>query len=182
MRDKVHLDFTKHLKDCEKLIQLAKTTKYPREEVEGHIYFAKFCAFARRFDDKNPEDLASRGAEHLAPARELLQKYPSTKPLESEIESANMMLRDDMFYRQVSTDEMRSVYEAMSSELHGTGHWYTCENGHPFTVGECGMPMELARCPECGETVVGGSHVPAEGVQRVEEIENLAHNADRLGV
>jgi len=40
----------------------------------------------------------------------------------------------------------KEVMSAMAREFRGSGHWYTCVNGHPFTVGECGMPMEQARC------------------------------------
>jgi len=35
----------------------------------------------------------------------------------------------------------------MAREFIGTGHWYTCLNGHPFTVGECGMPMQTSIYP-----------------------------------
>lgn len=191
-RAEISLDFTKHFEDCEALIKLATTTKYPREEVEGHIYFAKFCAFARRFNSaKQPEStettpatdgLTTKGDEHLALARKLLDQYPSTKHLESEIEATSLMLRGGTFYQNVSAEEMRAVYAAMSKEFLGTGHWYTCENGHPFTVGECGMPMELAQCPECGAAVGGSSHRPAQGVQHANDIENLARGVERLGV
>ncbi|KAI6083768.1 hypothetical protein F4821DRAFT_183973 [Hypoxylon rubiginosum] len=68
-------------------------------------------------------------------------------------------------YNPVSTDETRAVYTAMAREFSGIGHWYTCINGHPFTVGKCGMPMQQARCPECGEAVGGVRHMFAEGVQ-----------------
>jgi hypothetical protein len=47
-----------------------------------------------------------------------------------------------------------------------------CVNGHPFTVGECGMPMETSRFPECGERVGGAHHRAVEGVTRAEDIEN----------
>lgn len=40
-----------------------------------------------------------------------------------------------------------------------------------FTVGDCGMPMELARCPECGAQVGGQDHSPAAGVRRAEDFD-----------
>jgi hypothetical protein len=52
-----------------------------------------------------------------------------------------------------------------------TGHWYNCENGHPFTVGECGMPMETSRCPECGAMVGGLNRQAAAGVIYAAELE-----------
>ncbi|RYP53102.1 hypothetical protein DL768_001879 [Monosporascus sp. mg162] len=193
-RPEIKLDFSIYLKDCEALINLAISSKYPRQEVQGHIYFAHFVAFAwamtaaeeQSTDAVSGEEQAYRlkaeAADHLTSARELVQRYPSTKLLEPEIEAVEAMLGIRGFYQKVSAKEMREVYEAMSREFLGTGHWYTCRNGHPFTVGECGMPMQQARCPECGEAVGGQSHMPAEGVRRAEEIENLARGIDQIGL
>ena len=33
------------------------------------------------------------------------------------------------------------------------------------------MPMEEARCPQCGEPVGGNHHVPVDGVRRADDIE-----------
>lgn len=38
-------------------------------------------------------------------------------------------------------------------------------------MGECGMPMEEARCLQCGETVGGLSHNPAAGVTSAGDFE-----------
>ncbi|XP_055510302.1 E3 ubiquitin-protein ligase RNF213-like [Leucoraja erinacea] len=40
---------------------------------------------------------------------------------------------------------------------------YQCPNGHPCFVGECGRPMEVARCPECKAVVGGHNHNPVSG-------------------
>ena len=42
---------------------------------------------------------------------------------------------------------------------------------HQFAIGECGMPMERAQCPECGAPVGGESHRAVEGVTRAEDME-----------
>ena len=59
----------------------------------------------------------------------------------------------------------------MAREFTGTDHWYTCLNGHPFTVGECGMPMQTSVCPQCGAPVGGQSHQPAAGVTHARDFE-----------
>ncbi|KAJ8245187.1 hypothetical protein GJAV_G00274190 [Gymnothorax javanicus] len=41
--------------------------------------------------------------------------------------------------------------------------WYYCRNGHPCTVGECGMPMEVARCLDCGAEIGGNQSRPVAG-------------------
>lgn len=61
------------------------------------------------------------------------QKPGSTRGLEARVEEARRMLRDSVFYSPVTTDEQRAVYEAMRSELRGTGHWYYCVNRHPVS-------------------------------------------------
>lgn len=40
-----------------------------------------------------------------------------------------------------------------------------------FAIGECGMPMELARCPECGARIGGANHNLVEGATRAREME-----------
>lgn len=126
------------------------------------------------------EILKTEGLEHIALARALLRSSPSVTVSESEVDDVEHMLNEGVFYRSVSAEEMRDVYRAMASEFSGTGHWYTCARGHPFTVGECGMPMEQARCPECGSPVGGAHHQPAEGVRRAAEIEEIARGVGNV--
>ncbi|KAH0565115.1 hypothetical protein GP486_001499, partial [Trichoglossum hirsutum] len=118
--------------------------------------------------------------------------------LRNDIEKAKKLVNGGTTYTFVTTDEKREVYRAMASQFSGTGHWYYCRNGHPvrkpphrypitlwrstlnsasandvvkstqFTVGECGMPMQEARCPQCEAPVGGLDHDPAPGVHRAE--------------
>nr|XP_056704626.1 E3 ubiquitin-protein ligase RNF213 [Euleptes europaea] len=37
-------------------------------------------------------------------------------------------------------------------------HWYTCPNGHPCTIGECGRPMQRGVCVDCGAQIGGDNH------------------------
>lgn len=138
----------------------------------------------RKEQDTQREELKKKGLGHLERARGLLgtASAESRQIREAEIEAAENVLNGGVFYRPVTAEEMRAVYGAMASEFHGTGHWYTCELGHPFTVGECGMPMERARCPECGSPVGGQQHAPAEGVRRADAIEELARGLNGMGV
>nr|XP_034493275.1 E3 ubiquitin-protein ligase RNF213 [Marmota flaviventris] len=41
--------------------------------------------------------------------------------------------------------------------------WYNCPNGHPCSVGECGMPMEQGSCVDCGALIGGVDHKPHAG-------------------
>ncbi|KJZ69945.1 hypothetical protein HIM_10668 [Hirsutella minnesotensis 3608] len=179
------LDFGDQKKACENLISLARTRKHPKEEVQGHIFAAHPPRAASNDDGQAGIDQAAcerlkhEALEHLEKARAVMKESLSTRILEDEAKSVEAMLKDGV-YEPVTADELRAVYAAMAVEFRGTGHWYTCTNGHPFTIGECGMPMEMARCPECGERIGGQNHNAVEGVQRATQIENLAVEVDNL--
>ncbi|XP_008588585.1 PREDICTED: E3 ubiquitin-protein ligase RNF213, partial [Galeopterus variegatus] len=49
-----------------------------------------------------------------------------------------------------------------------TVRWYTCRNGHPCSVGECGMPMERSCCVDCGAPIGGINHRPQDGFHVIE--------------
>ncbi|KAK3386890.1 hypothetical protein B0H63DRAFT_541000 [Podospora didyma] len=200
----IKIDWSIYTAECEQLIALARNSKFPREEVQAHIFAAQLRVFARRLDlqdstahddvglgdnenapggsdDKAAERLTEAALNHIKHARDLLKAYPSTAVLADELDRVENMVKDGT-YSQVTAEEMRAVYTAMRKEFLGTGHWYRCTNGHPFTVGECGMPMEMARCPECGAAVGGQNHAPTEGVRRAEDIDNLEHDFQNLAV
>ncbi|NXA77003.1 RN213 ligase, partial [Thryothorus ludovicianus] len=40
-----------------------------------------------------------------------------------------------------------------------------CPKGHLCTVGECGLPMEMSRCPDCSLPIGGINHKPVQGFQ-----------------
>lgn len=197
----IEIDFSTNFEQCRELIHLAAETDRPHLQAAGHVYYAQLCGLTlalggfplrnsspadgvsvalqetRETAEPDPrETLKAQGHEHITKAKALMasRNWPSKQILETEIEAVETLLRGGVFYKPVTTEELRAVYAAMASEFRGTGHWYVCERGHPFTVGECGMPMQQARCPECGAPVGGQNHAPAEGVRRAGEIEDLA--------
>ncbi|KAK1519397.1 uncharacterized protein CCOS01_11048 [Colletotrichum costaricense] len=190
------IDPMPYIKDCQRLIETARMRNYSRLQVEGHICLAMFCYFAPP-DDAKPttdapeapkaensstkESMIKLGEDHLLEAEKIIKANPSAATMASEVETARRMLCDGVFYSEVSTDEMRAVYAAMSKEFSGTGHWYTCRNGHPFTIGECGMAMQQTVCPECNAPVGGRNHSSAEGVRHAVEIDALARGIGRMG-
>ncbi|KAH7304152.1 hypothetical protein B0I35DRAFT_152968 [Stachybotrys elegans] len=195
----VKLNLTSHIQDCTEMVRIAHETVHPREEVQGHLYLAQLYAFLQYLNgreeqgariattsgvsklDNSPDDLIQSARHHVNEAQALMDRNPSTSSLQRELEAVQVMLKDGS-YEQVTAQEMKEVYDAMAREFLGTGHWYRCENGHPFTIGECGMAMQLARCPECGATVGGQSHQSAEGVQRANDIDELARGVHNLGI
>lgn len=194
----ITLNLSSFMHDCDILIKDAKAALYPREEAQGHIFQAQLCAFSRTLvskfdtsvsrdteapasiftsDSLSPDQLRDKGLGHILQARRLLEKNLSTACLKNDLDATEELLNGGV-YRPVTADELRQVYAASMGELHGTGHWYMCPNRHPFTINNCGMAMEEARCPECGARIGGRNHVSVEGVTHATEIEEIARGID----
>lgn len=190
----VKLNMSIHWSDSARLIEQSRLLKYAREEVQGHIFAAQLCGLCLSLGEctmwstdqgvmkeQNADNLKEEALNHIRQARVLLEEYASTAVFKDEIDGVESMINGGI-YRPVTAEEMRAVYNAMSKEFWGTGHWYTCENSHPFTIGECGMPMEEARCPECGARIGGQRHQAVAGTRHAVEIENLARGMNGLGM
>lgn len=163
--------------------RLANSNKQPMIQVEANIYWARFASIeASTVVDASDCDSQARmnflkkgGHDRLTLARLLCSTYPGqTRGLMSEVDSAASMLQSLTFYAVVTSTEKEAVFAAMAAEFQGTGHWYVCENGHPFTIGECGMPMERGSCPQCRATVGGNDHALVQGVERDMEMDGFA--------
>ncbi|KAI4239984.1 MAG: hypothetical protein L6R40_005416 [Gallowayella cf. fulva] len=163
-------------KDCENLVQESQSRQQPQQAVEGLLYWTRFVALERgrsaSLSDEDMSALVDRAHVQLQLARDICVAHRGQTPgMLAEVSAAEKMLREATFYTPVTNAEKVEVYAAMAQSFRGTGHWYHCANGHPFTVGECGMPMETARCPQCGATVGGTNHVPAAGVTRAVDMD-----------
>lgn len=173
---KLTVDLSSLRTNCDNVINLAATSNQPRQQVEAHIFFAHSAALERVSLHDHGLDAAKllkeTGENHLAEARQICTASEApTKGLLAEVEEVARMLRDGVFYTQVTTQEWHEVVAAMATVFRGTGHWYFCENGHPYTVGECGAPMAISRCPQCGAPVGGSNHQSVAGVRHAADIE-----------
>jgi hypothetical protein len=197
----LRVDFAANRVLCEGLIAEATKSKSTYQQAEAQVLWAKFAAMEcsilqTEYEDddsglQNRVDLLKLSATNRLNALEeictqqdkiskahnnLMRRHrpdlvgeiqaDPVKKIADEAAEVRRMLREGM-----SCTEMRIVVTAIAKEFGGTGHWYRCVNGHPFTVGECGMPMQLAMCPECGAGVGGQSHRSTEGVTQARDIE-----------
>ncbi|MCJ1475096.1 hypothetical protein MMC13_003756 [Lambiella insularis] len=174
------LSLARNREDCEALIQDSRARQQPAHELEGLLYWVRFTALERgrsaSLSETDMSALIDRAHEQLGLAHNLCKEYPGqTAGMPAEISAAERMVRGDTFYAPVTNAEKAAVYAAMTQEFSGTGHWYNCVNGHPFTVGECGMPMQTARCPQCGAAVGGNHHQPVAGVTRATDMDEFGH-------
>ncbi|KIW23323.1 uncharacterized protein PV07_11531 [Cladophialophora immunda] len=161
--------------DCLKVLAAAREARQPAVEVEAHTFYAQCCLAERTYSSRSDilMALSKEATEHIDAAKEVCDLHPEpTRHVVGEVKTVEGMLESSTFTTVVNDAEWRLVINAMASGFRGSGHWYTCANNHPFTVGECGMPMQRARCPQCGAPVGGQDHTPAEGVRRATDLEN----------
>lgn len=171
---KLELDLKENKIFSKSLISNAMASHRVFERAEGNIFLAQLCALERETatDPAEGESLRQQGEMAIEEAELICDLHPGqTRGLAEELEGIKSMLSGSTFYAPVTSEERMAVVNAMSQELRGTGHWYNCENGHPFTIGECGMAMEVSRCPECGSPVGGRNHTTIGGVTHARDLE-----------
>ena len=171
---KVDMDLSTITEECEALIRNASKSKRLLHQAEGYIFLAQLHALERPYAStpEIAEQHLTQGTEAIDQAKALCNGHPAqTQGLLTEIEGAEKMLRGTTFYTAVTNEERMAVIAAMAREFSGTGHWYYCQNGHPFTIGECGMAMQRSVCPECGAPVGGQNHQAVEGVIHATDLE-----------
>lgn len=172
----IQVNLKENKKESQRLIKDAIDSRRVMQQTEGNLFLAQLCALERHNVTESAraeaETLWKEGNAAINEAERLCDLYPEqTRGLLEEIEGTKSMLGGITFYAPVTNQERRDILDAMSKEFRGTGHWYYCENGHPFTIGECGMAMQLSRCPECGSAVGGQHHQAADGVTHAQDFE-----------
>ncbi|KAI9097310.1 hypothetical protein DFS34DRAFT_593977 [Phlyctochytrium arcticum] len=158
----------KYAQQSRGLVQAAKEAMSHVIETEARLFWAHFELLALKYPHSSTQ---TEDRERQWLATYAVQKSSLKSCLaRCDQNRAEKLLRElngsEPFYSRVTDEERQAVYNAMEVKFRGAGHWYRCENGHPFTVGECGLPMELAKCPECGAQVGGQRHQPVAGVTR----------------
>ncbi|RFN53836.1 nfx1-type zinc finger-containing protein 1 [Fusarium flagelliforme] len=180
----------KWFKTCQELMEEAKEAKLPRIFIAATLAFAKIARAATwsAKSERNPS--GAQESDHIETARTLLStasffclSLGDSDVLTKRLE--DMMELYEPRVEEVTPEELASIRSAMVTGPHGmathSGHWYNCVNGHPFAIGECGMPMETARCPECGAAIGGANHRIVNGVSRAENMETPAEEVRREG-
>lgn len=198
---KLRIDLSDARTQCELLSTEAGSSSNHRLEAEAYILWARSAAMECGINESkadtwhrvNVEELSESATLRLRAAEDIcnaqtsihqrnMQRLQQERPdlggqtIPSWIASvqAQALKVRRMLREKLSNAEMSMVYEAMKRDIgNSAGHWYRCANGHPFTVGECGLPMQLARCPECGAGIGGTSHKPTDGVSRANDIDQM---------
>ncbi|KAI6373349.1 hypothetical protein MCOR31_003262 [Pyricularia oryzae] len=165
------------LQTCARLIGESTADKFPRASVQLTLCYTNMTKAleAHAGGGDKVAELADKARALLEAARRLCRelRFEGAQQLGATVEDTLRLFEDR--YEAVTAEELDDIKSAMVSGPGGiathSGHWYKCENGHPFAIGECGMPMELARCPECGANIGGQNHNAVAGVERASEME-----------
>ncbi|KAL8706506.1 MAG: hypothetical protein Q9201_000438 [Fulgogasparrea decipioides] len=154
---------------CATFVHDCESENLPKFGVKASLYYARaarsYQAYSQSFHTNvdDASNVVTTAKELLRKAEELCkQPFENADGLQHAVEEALKLL------------ELAAIKDAMISGPRGlathAGHWYNCANGHPFAIGDCGMPMQLARCPACGAPVGGQSHALVGGVTRAQEM------------
>ncbi|GAA5831211.1 hypothetical protein JCM5353_007381 [Sporobolomyces roseus] len=188
--------FKTALHDCQSAIELTESRRSGRLGVEGHLHllqtqleYSRFLCRAqldykiasRSSIVKSMED--SRGSA-LAVFDLAVETFSSSQPLsrgwlDEEVlpnrdkvceswEALLKYLRGDTIYQPVTDEERKMVIASQGFAT--SSHWYVCENGHPYAIGECSGAAGTGRCYECGSTIGGSGHRVAGGGHDAEMI------------
>ncbi|KAH9011570.1 hypothetical protein EDB85DRAFT_1108865 [Lactarius pseudohatsudake] len=76
-------------------------------------------------------------------------------------------------YEPLSLKEREDIVKSFGFS-HG-GHFYNCENGHTFVIGECGSAVQAAHCPECRAPIGGSNRQLYLSNTRAMEFEDIGH-------
>ncbi|KAH8600108.1 hypothetical protein B0O99DRAFT_503550 [Bisporella sp. PMI_857] len=168
--------------ECTIFIDECNAQNLPKLAAEASLFYASIARSLESFCRSANKGLES-AATHVEVAKKLLEDakevckrpFHNAESLRAAVEESMRLMRKQ-WYEKVTAEEVEAIKAAMVSGSRGlashSGHWYNCVNGHPFAIGECGMPMELARCPECGAQVGGQNHTAVGGVTRAMDMED----------
>ncbi|XP_077330445.1 E3 ubiquitin-protein ligase RNF213-like isoform X2 [Lithobates pipiens] len=81
------------------------------------------------------------------------------------------------FLPTMPEDMFTNARSAMREQV----HWYICPNGHYCAIGECGQPMQIGQCPDCGVNVGGQNHAAVQGFQRIQQDVDRTQTGHVLG-
>eukprot|EP00898_Chlorokybus_atmophyticus_P005655 jgi/Chlat1/6090/Chrsp40S05670 len=141
-----------------KSVPLAHKQSIRDDQLRMLSHAAALCEEAEVF-------LRVKGLSTTTAATDIVQR---AKLLAEQAEQYKAKVLRDTFYQEVTPEEKKSIFAVMIRDFGdnqgwGQGHWFTCPNGHVYTIGDCVGARQESTCPECGERVGGRKHALATG-------------------
>lgn len=154
-----------NLESVKKWIQDIRTDAAINEHVVHHSFrkvvewlFSGYPSFNERTDSLLTGGVAANRRSLSAHICTLVAEFP-TCWVGTLLMSASAFA--DEFVPSMPNDELLALSNAL-----GYVGWYTCQNGHPYVVGNCTYPMETARCSVCNARIGGTNHNTLSGTKR----------------
>ncbi|KAF5570747.1 NFX1-type zinc finger-containing protein [Fusarium phyllophilum] len=175
------------LRDCTSLIERAKQANMPRLVIIGALSFARILRLWRLcvLVDSKPDsgedlsytaiadELLKSAQNFLGVALSLCSKLSKSEEWKEGVQETMRALKSQ--HKVITDKELvcnKNARISGNTRMANTSAlWYSCVNGHPFAIEDCGMPTKLDRCPDCEAPVAGTSHRPSDGVTRAEKVE-----------
>lgn len=110
------------------------------------------CQSVRCLLARHPTDRAIRAFDEVDGYLKWVLDSPNPS-VSLEIRKVATLLQKQFASAGLSENEKEEIMAAMSSGPsgdHSGQHWYACDNGHRYYIGNCGMVNQTATCPECG--------------------------------
>lgn len=146
-------------------------------EIRRVSCMARFCDLLCKLDQKriSPEDKdkIDKAVQQIHTSGRW-EKEKMTEEDETALYDLIQELSKKYDVLGLSCEERLMVVKAV--DLKG-GHWFKCENGHMYCIGECGGAMEKSKCPECGATIGGQQHRLTEGNVHAPEMDGSSYPA-----
>ncbi|RXN17930.1 E3 ubiquitin-protein ligase RNF213-alpha-like protein [Labeo rohita] len=108
----------------------------------------------------------------------LCGNLPLLQPLQQLALSPNNMTAS--FIPTMPDDMLDVARQVLKHETAGV-MLYTCPNGHPCIVGECGRPTQVGRCIECRAEIGGKDHKPVHGFEAMQNQGDRTQSGHILG-
>jgi len=153
--------------DCLRFCRLSATRNTQRQLLASHMAFLLHACRGLAELGQAVDSARARTRElredAVVRAEALARAHPTEcAPFLDALSNERTRL-DGPFYQPVTKDELAEVVAAMTRDVGAGvgsfgGHWYTCPNGHPYAIGECGGAMHEAMCNECGASIGGSDH------------------------
>ncbi|XP_051967995.1 E3 ubiquitin-protein ligase rnf213-beta-like [Xyrauchen texanus] len=167
---------TCHLMSSEKkmrpqLQEIKLLEDFFRVNISGHV--RELCTALLSNQIGGPRSHLSLNADVPAQRRSLLELLVHASAV---FHSGNRLLRplhsiasqpQNMTEALLPTMPDDHTSEARAWLQDGNLSMYLCKNNHACFVGECGRPVALSKCAECGVPIGGVRHIPVDGFTQV---------------
>ncbi|KAI0127324.1 hypothetical protein BJ170DRAFT_733002 [Xylariales sp. AK1849] len=182
----VELDLSDLMRLCEWILEMSRERMYPRLEVEACVLMGRMVVMTREvysFTEDSPKDDMPKvlAKKYLDRGVDIVFACPSLIYLVEDIDAVNGQLNRSKYSKDVSAETKRGIWLSYTDQFIMSHDWYTCANGHPFSI-STGKSPPGAFCPECDAPISGLDAVEVDevGQEQVDLVDDEIDISDGL--